>query len=233
MFPVQIKRMRFMRRRAPEPGESMKLEAAWKTGKRATGGKNEQMATPGLDRAAPAVFFVTPMRFRFLTLVWLGLLLALAGCASVPELGLLADPGTSGRKIVVRLKEQKAYLYHHGRIVAVSTVSTGREGYATPSGWYRVAQKDLRHRSSLYGAYVRDGRIVKANVNVKKDKKPAGAVFVGAPMPYFLRIHGAVGLHAGHVPGYPASHGCIRLPPRQARRFFYAVQVGTLVIIER
>jgi lipoprotein-anchoring transpeptidase ErfK/SrfK len=158
---------------------------------------------------------------------------ALAGCASVPELGQLMDRGTKDRSIIVRLDEQKAYLMHNGSVVAVSTVSTGREGYATPAGKYRVIQKDKDHRSTLYGAYVKNGRIVKANVNVKKDPKPAGTKFVGAPMPYFLRVNGAVGLHAGHVPGYPASHGCIRLPPRQARRFFYAVSVGAPVFIYR
>jgi lipoprotein-anchoring transpeptidase ErfK/SrfK len=162
-----------------------------------------------------------------------GLALGLAGCASVPELGMLTDPGTANRSIVVRLDEQKAYLYHNGRLVAVSSVSTGREGYATPAGKYRVVQKDIDHRSTIYGAYVRNGKVVKANVNVKKDKKPAGAVFVGAPMPYFLRINGAVGLHAGHVPGYPASHGCIRLPSRQAKRFYHAVRVGTPVFVYR
>jgi len=151
----------------------------------------------------------------------------------MPGLGFLTDRGTKDRQIVVELAEQRAYLFHHGDIIAVSTVSTGREGYATPAGKYRVIQKDISHRSTLYGAYVKNGRVVKANVNVKKDKKPADAVFVGAPMPYFLRINGAVGLHAGHVPGYPASHGCIRLPPREARRFFHAVQVGTPVIVYR
>jgi lipoprotein-anchoring transpeptidase ErfK/SrfK len=162
-----------------------------------------------------------------------GLVLALAGCASVPELGMLTDRGTKDRTIIVRLDEQKAFLYHNGDLVAVSPVSTGREGYATPAGKYRVVQKDIDHRSTIYGAYMRNGKVVKANVNVKKDKKPAGATFVGAPMPYFLRINGAVGLHAGHVPGYPASHGCIRLPPRQAKRFYYAVKIGTPVFIYR
>lgn len=161
------------------------------------------------------------------------LVLTLAGCSTVPELGMLVDRSSKDHTIIVRLKQQRAYLYHDGDIVAVSPVSTGREGYNTPAGKYRVVQKDIDHRSTLYGAYVKNGRVVKANVNVKKDRKPAGAIFVGAPMPYFLRINGAVGLHAGHVPGYPASHGCIRLPPRQARRFYYAVEVGTPVFVYR
>jgi lipoprotein-anchoring transpeptidase ErfK/SrfK len=152
---------------------------------------------------------------------------------SVPELGMLTDRGTGGRGIVVRLSDQKAFLYKRGELVAISPASTGREGYNTPPGKHRVMSKDIDHRSSLYGAYVRNGRVVKAGVDVRKDRKPLGAVFVGAPMPYYLQIAPAYGLHAGHVPGYPASHGCIRLPNRWAKRFYYAVKVGTPVWISR
>lgn len=184
-----------------------------------------------LDRTMLSSLFTKVVHLR--AGLFIGALMLLCGCTTIPELGMVTDSGITHRSIVVRLNEQKAFLYHYGRLVAVSEVSTGREGYATPAGKYRVVQKDIDHRSTVYGAYVKDGRVVKANVNVTKDKKPPGAVFVGAPMPYFLRISGAIGLHAGHVPGYPASHGCIRLPPREARRFYYAVQVGTPVTIYR
>jgi lipoprotein-anchoring transpeptidase ErfK/SrfK len=150
-----------------------------------------------------------------------------------PELGLLTDQGTSGRAITIRLSDQRAFLYKNGEVVAISPASTGREGYTTPPGRYRVIRKDIDHRSSLYGEYVRNGRVVKAGVDVRKDPKPPGAVFVGAPMPYYLQIAPAYGLHAGHVPGYPASHGCIRLPSRWAKRFYYAAKVGTPVQIYR
>jgi hypothetical protein len=155
------------------------------------------------------------------------------GCAMVPELGMLVDRGPAQRSIIVRLGEQKAYLYRDGVVVAISPVSPGREGYQTPVGKFRVTQKRIDHRSSLYGAYVKNGKVVRANVSVHRDRKPAGAKFVGAPMPYFLRFSGAYGLHAGNVPGYPASHGCIRLPLRHARRFFHAAKVGTPVFIYR
>jgi lipoprotein-anchoring transpeptidase ErfK/SrfK len=178
-------------------------------------------------------FEFTKVLGKAMRLAAVALVGVLAGCATVPELGMLFDRDTSQHSVIVRLKEQKAYLYREGKVVAISPVSTGREGYGTPAGKYRVTQKDIDHRSTLYGAYVKNGRVVKANVNVRKDKKPAGATFVGAPMPYFLRINGAVGLHAGHVPDYPASHGCIRLPQRQARRFFHAVEVGTPVFVYR
>jgi hypothetical protein len=150
---------------------------------------------------------------------------------SSPELGMLTDQGTSGRAIVVRLSDQKAFLYRGGEVVAISPASTGREGYNTPPGKHRVMEKDIDHRSSLYGAYAINGQVVKAGVDVRKDAKPPGAVFVGAPMPYYLKIAPSYGLHAGHVPGYPASHGCIRLPNRWAKRFYSAVKVGTPVWI--
>lgn len=158
----------------------------------------------------------------------------LASCATVPELGGLMDRGDSrGRRITVSLKAQRATLYHHGKVVAVAPISSGREGKGTPVGRYNVIQKSANHRSSLYGNYVKNGRIVKENVDIRKTPRPAGSKFEGVPMPYFLRFTGAYGLHAGNVPGYPASSGCVRLPKRHAKRFFDAVQIGTPVIVHR
>ena len=158
----------------------------------------------------------------------------LASCATVPELGGLMDRGDSkGRRITVSLKAQRATLYHHGKVVAVAPISSGREGKGTPVGRYSVIQKSPDHRSSLYGNYVKNGRIVKENVDIRKIPRPAGSKFEGVPMPYFLRFTGAYGLHAGNVPGYPASSGCVRLPKRHAKRFFDAVQIGTPVIVHR
>ncbi len=126
-----------------------------------------------------------------------------------------------GPSIQIRLGEQKAYFYKGGKVVGMSPISTGREGYATPAGHFRVIQKNEDHVSNLYGNYVDDaGKVVMANVGVNRDPRPAGTRFQGASMPYFLRIHGAVGLHGGYLPGYPASHGCIRLPMNMAEVFF-------------
>jgi len=60
-------------------------------------------------------------------------------------------------------------------------------------------------------------------------KVPAGGKFIPAPMHYFMRFHGADGMHAGYLPGYPASHGCVRMPEEMAVAFFNAVEVGTPV----
>lgn len=159
---------------------------------------------------------------------------AMASCTTIPELGGMMDRGgTSGRKIVVSIKSQKAELYQHGKLVAVSPISSGREGKRTPTGTFRVIEKDIDHRSSLYGNYVKNGKVVKENVDIRKGGRPPGSKFEGVPMPYFLRFTGAYGLHAGNVPGYPASSGCVRLPQRHAKRFYDAVKLGTPVVVKR
>jgi lipoprotein-anchoring transpeptidase ErfK/SrfK len=134
--------------------------------------------------------------------------------------------------IKIDLENQRAYFYKGGRIVGVSVVSTGREGHDTPQGEFHVVDKDIDHASSLYGDYIDpSGQIIVQNVENEKDPRPPGTVFRGAPMPYFLRIHGDIGMHAGYLPGYPASHGCIRLPETMAEKFFQDAPVGTPVEI--
>ena len=149
------------------------------------------------------------------------------------EISYWDDKGSGGKpRIVIDLNEQRAYFYRGNKTVGISIVSTGREGYDTPSGEFRVTEKDPTHVSSIYGDYVdRSGQVMVENVDVTKDRRPRGAVFRGAPMPYFLRIHGSIGMHAGYLPGYPASHGCIRLPKAMAIRFYRNAAVGTPVVI--
>jgi len=133
--------------------------------------------------------------------------------------------------IKIRLGEQRAYFYKSGLLVGVSQLSTGREGLKTPTGQFAIIQKDINHVSSKYGDFVDDaGTVVKANVAID-DPKPPGTHFKGAPMPYFMRIWDGVGMHAGYLPGYPASHGCIRMPEFMAENFFKSVSTGTPVTI--
>jgi lipoprotein-anchoring transpeptidase ErfK/SrfK len=135
-------------------------------------------------------------------------------------------------KIVVRVSEQRAYFYKGKRLVGVSTVSTGKRGFDTPPGRYRVIEKDRDHISSEFGDYLDSyGNIVESNIDVRKDPLPPGAHFDGARMPYFLRFNGGYGMHAGYVPRFRASHGCIRLPERMARHFFEHAREDTPVIV--
>lgn len=141
--------------------------------------------------------------------------------------------GVSGSpSIVIRLGEQAAYFYKGEKLVGISAISTGREGNETPKGRFKIIQKDKDHHSSLYGDYVdAQGNVVVANVDSTRDPKPKGAIYVGAPMPYFMRIYNGVGMHQGYLPGIPDSHGCIRMPRHMAQAFFANVTLGTPVTV--
>src|SRR5205823_4611341 len=146
------------------------------------------------------------------------------------SLTLNARYGTSSA--IDETGEQRAYFYKSAKLVGISQLSTGREGLNTPLGHFAIQQKDVNHVSSKYGDYVDAAdNVVKANVELGVDPKPSGTHFKGAPMPYFMRIHGGVGMHAGYLPGYPASHGCIRMPEFMAENFFKSVSVGTPITI--
>ena len=159
--------------------------------------------------------------------------LALQGKENRDEISYWNGTGSEGEpRIVIDLDQQRAYFYKGDQIVGVSVVSTGREGYDTPPGEFRIIEKDREHVSSLYGDYIdQNGQVVPENVESDKDPRPRGTIFRGAAMPYFLRIHGGIGMHAGYLPGYPASHGCIRLPEKMAVQFFKNAAVGTPVEI--
>jgi hypothetical protein len=134
--------------------------------------------------------------------------------------------------VKIDLAEQRAYFYKGGELVGVSQVSAGREGHDTPPGTYRIMQKDRDHASNLYGEYVDTmGSVVTKDAELGVTPKPPGAVFKGAPMPFFMRITGGVGMHEGYLPGYPASHGCIRMPGKMAEIFFANVAIGTPVTV--
>lgn len=107
--------------------------------------------------------------------------------------------------LVVSLATQRAVLYRNGIPIGISTVSTGRPGYRTPTGVFTVLQRRVEHYSSLYN---------------------------NAPMPFMQRLTwGGVALHGGDLPGYPASHGCIRLPQAFARLLYGETHLGMTVVV--
>ena len=143
--------------------------------------------------------------------------------------------GASGpSRIRISLGQQKAYFYKGDQLVGVSIISTGREGYGTPAGNFRILSKNQDHISSIYGDYVNaaTGEVMVKDIDRRKDKMPRGAKYDGARMPYFMRFTGGVGMHEGFLPGYPASHGCIRMPGFMAAAFFRNVDVGTPVHVD-
>jgi lipoprotein-anchoring transpeptidase ErfK/SrfK len=131
----------------------------------------------------------------------------------------------------VSLPKQRAYLMVGEQIAADSPISSGKAGHGTPRGHFSVMEKDPDHRSSLYGDFVdSSGRVVRAGISAKIDSAPSGTHYVGAPMRWFMRLTGeGVGMHVGILPGYPASHGCIRMSADGAKLFYDTVKVGTPV----
>ncbi len=144
--------------------------------------------------------------------------------------GFWNDGGSGAPSIIIDLGDQEARFYRGGELVGMSPISSGREGYRTPSGNFSIIQKDKNHLSNLYGDYVdSSGNVVVRNIGVEEDRRPAGTSFRGAPMPNFMRITGGVGMHAGYLPGVPDSHGCIRMPGEMSENFFANAPTGTPV----
>jgi len=107
--------------------------------------------------------------------------------------------------IIVSLPEQRMYVFRNGVRIGQSTVSTGTKGHPTPTGMFTILQKKVRHESNIYK---------------------------GAKMPHMQRLTWTgIAMHAGNLPGYPASHGCVRLPVDFAERLYTVTQNGTSVII--
>ncbi|MEN3942000.1 L,D-transpeptidase family protein [Prosthecobacter sp. SYSU 5D2] len=144
----------------------------------------------------------------------------------------IGDQVSGSPRLVIDLSAQRIRYYKGEKLVGVSPISSGRESHSTVTGSFRISQKSRYHRSSLYGDYVDDaGNVVVSDVDVRKDPRPPGTRFLGAKMNYFMRVVGAIGMHEGYLPGYPASHGCIRLPTDMAAHFYNATPHGTPVKI--
>lgn len=118
---------------------------------------------------------------------------------------LIAAPASAEMSITVNLTEQQIYVYDDGVLVNSAPVSTGKQGHETPTGEFHIIAKDKDYYSRKYKA----------------------------PMPYTQMITDyGIALHAGPLPGYAASHGCIRMPTQFAKKLFQMTKIGTTVIIE-
>jgi lipoprotein-anchoring transpeptidase ErfK/SrfK len=135
----------------------------------------------------------------------------------------------SDMRVVINLSEQKAYLLRESKVILTSPVSSGRAGRSTPRGSFHIISKDIDHRSQSFGSVVdAGGRVVNSNAT-PASRVPRGGHFQCAPMPFYMEFSPAVGMHGGYLPGYPASHGCVRMPHDMAAQFFQRVQIGTPV----
>ncbi|MBV9008629.1 MAG: L,D-transpeptidase family protein [Verrucomicrobia bacterium] len=146
----------------------------------------------------------------------------------------LAQASPDSVHILVSLPQQRAYLFSGDNVVVDSPISSGKRGHESPAGQFKVLEKDANHFSSIYGDFVdRSGRVVRAGVSMRIDAAPSGTHYVGAAMKWFMRLTDeGVGMHVGILPGYPASHGCIRMPSDAAKLFYDHVKVGTPVEVQ-
>ena len=190
-------------------------------------------------------------RFNQLTLR-AGLALAVAGlassCRQVQPLPLAeshpAQPsgpvlyewtgaGLTGPVAVrIDLSEQKAELSRGGQPAGWTYVASGTSSHPTPAGSFSIKEKVRQKRSTSWGVVVdASGDTVNRNARNGRSAVPSGGRFVGASMPFWMRINGAIGMHAGPIPhpGRPASHGCIRLPRGMAEILFEVSDLGTPV----
>src|SRR5207253_4668927 len=144
---------------------------------------------------------------------------------------LLKQATPDNTRIVVSIPKQRAYLMIGEQVAADGPISSGKRGHESPQGHLKVLEKDPNHHSNIYGDFVDGlGRVVRAGVSARVDSAPSGTHFVGAPMTWFLRLtEDGVGMHVGILPGYPASHGCIRQSADGAKLFYAHVTVGTPV----
>ena len=137
-------------------------------------------------------------------------------------------------RVLILLGAQRLLFLAGEEIYIDTPVSTGKRSGMTPAGIFKILEKDPDHRSSIYGAFVDSrGRVVRDGVSLKVDSAPSGTRYVGVPMKWFCRLtYSGVGMHVGILPGYPASHGCIRLPAEIAPLIYHNVKIGTPVKIE-
>ncbi len=143
--------------------------------------------------------------------------------------------GATGTPLIkINRSQQKAFFYKGGMLVGVSKISSGKEDHATPPGKYKIVEKDKDHKSTVYGCFKdkASGQMLNDNVDIRVDKVPTGAIYYPAPMPNFMRFADGIGMHTGYLPGYAASHGCIRMPHQMSEKFFENVAKGTPVIVE-
>jgi lipoprotein-anchoring transpeptidase ErfK/SrfK len=147
---------------------------------------------------------------------------------------LLAKVSPDDTHVIVSLAKQRVYLMTGEQVIIDSPISSGKRGHESPHGSFSVMEKDKDHHSSLYGDFVDSkGRTVRAGVSARIDSAPSGTHFTGAAMKWFMRLTGeGVGMHVGILPGYPASHGCIRMPSQTAELFYGRVKVGTPVEVQ-
>jgi hypothetical protein len=148
---------------------------------------------------------------------------------------LLAQATAQNTAVEIALREQRGILLVDGAVAMDFPVATGKSSHPTPKGSYKILEKKEKHASNLYGRIVSgSGSTVVSDADTRDHGVPAGGRFIGAPMPYWMRMTTTgVGMHVGNVPGHrTASHGCIRLKKDTAVQLFSILDVGSPVTVD-
>jgi lipoprotein-anchoring transpeptidase ErfK/SrfK len=136
-----------------------------------------------------------------------------------------------GTRVIINLSEQRAYLIEEGKVSLISPIASGKPGWSTPTGNFSIIEKDIDHQSQSFGSVIDgSGRIADSGAT-PGTFVPPGSHYRAAPMPFYMEFTTAIGMHAGYLPGYPASHGCVRMPRDLAERFFERVNTRTPVTV--
>lgn len=142
----------------------------------------------------------------------------------------LTTPANS--RLVISLEKQRGFLMNGDEVAMDYPISSGKSGFRTPAGSYTILEKTVDKASNAYGK-VFDAEGNRVYGKEKPSDVPEGGNFVGAPMPYWMRLtNDGVGHHIGRVPRYPASHGCIRGPRSVIPTIYRKVKLGTPVTVE-
>jgi lipoprotein-anchoring transpeptidase ErfK/SrfK len=146
---------------------------------------------------------------------------------------LLAQATAKNTAVEISLTDQRGLLLVHGAVAMDFPVATGKASHPTPPGTYKILEKKKDHASNLYGRILSaTGETLDSDADTRTDTVPEGGSFVGAPMPYWMRMTPTgVGMHVGYVPGRPASHGCIRLKKDAAAQLFSILELGSPVTV--
>jgi lipoprotein-anchoring transpeptidase ErfK/SrfK len=145
--------------------------------------------------------------------------------------GILAKATGENAAVEISLSEQRGLLLVDGLIAMDFPVATGKRSHPTPAGKFHLLDKQKDYSSNLYGKILdATGAVLVSDADARRDVPPEGAMFVGAKMPYWMRITDTgVGMHVGYNPGRPASHGCIRLNREAALKLFELLKIGAPV----
>lgn len=162
----------------------------------------------------------------------LGVLIGGMACSTVPvtqEYDAMVHAPTNPGAVRVRvsLRNRAVYVMEGNRPLLVTAVAIGRPETPTPTGSFRAFRKDATKRSNTYGFHVRGSDIRKG----ERAKTPSGFRYVGYPMPYWVEFKAGYGFHAGSVWPTPRSHGCLRLHPNVAPKFFAIVPKNAPIYI--